>query len=256
MGRRPQKRRTKPASRPGSVTIYGFHAVREALANPAREVSQVHATEPAARRIERELQGRGLRPEFADTRDLDRLAGPDAVHQGLAIEASPLPPGDLAALLGRDGPSVLLVLDQITDPRNVGAILRLAAAFAVEAVVVTRHHRPQETGVLAKAASGGLEHVPICETGNLVRAIEQIRDAGYFVVGLDSQGEAKLGDIAGDARTALVLGAEGAGLRRLTREHCDRLARIELPGAITSVNVATAAALALQTLRFHSAGSR
>ena len=226
--------------------IYGLHAAAEALQNAARPIFGVTATRNAANRLSGRLAARGITPTLVEPRELDRLLGREAVHQGVAVSVGPLPPVELRDLLERGG--TLIVLDQVTDPRNVGAILRLAAAFAVRGLIVTRRNRPAETGVLAKAASGGLEHVSVCEVANLARALEQMRDEGFAVVGLDSDGEAALDELDHDPKTALVLGAEGAGLRRLTRVHCDSIARIDLPGPIGSVNVATAAALALQTL--------
>lgn len=247
-GRRPRREHS------GIATIYGLHAAREALRNPARNIRAVHATQGAAQRLDAEIVPRGLTPRIAEPRELERLAGTGAVHQGIVVEADPLVAPDLATSLAAPGARMLLVLDQLTDPRNVGAILRLAAAFGADGMVVTRHHSPQATGALAKAASGGLEHVPVHEIGNLARALEQIREADFLVIGLDSDGGDDLAAIECGERVALVLGAEGAGLRRLTRAHCDHLARIALPGPIRSVNVSTAAALALQALRFQQSG--
>ena len=166
----------------------------------------------------------------------------DAVHQGVLLEARPLPPIDLSELPPN---GLVLVLDQITDPHNVGAILRAAAAFAVDALVTTERHSPEFSGALAKSASGGLEHVPICPVTDLARALSEIGDMGYMRVGLDSEGPAPLDDIPLARPLVLVLGAEGKGLRRLTRERCDVLARLDLPGAIKSLNVSNAAAIAL-----------
>jgi 23S rRNA (guanosine2251-2'-O)-methyltransferase len=164
------------------------------------------------------------------------------VHQGLYAEADPLPaPG-----LDETGPGPVLVLDQITDPHNFGAIVRTAAAFAVTAIVTTARHSPEATGVLAKSASGGLEHVPLVLVQNLARAMTELKERGFFVVGLAEEGETDLAAAPLRAPLALVIGAEGKGLRQLTRETCDLLARIDLPGAIKSLNVSNATALALQ----------
>ncbi|VAW14475.1 23S rRNA (guanosine(2251)-2'-O)-methyltransferase [hydrothermal vent metagenome] len=241
------RKRTRSArSSDKNLSIYGQHAAAEALQNAARPILGVTATRNAANRLADQLAARGISPTLVDPGELDRLLGRDAVHQGVAVSVGPLPQVHLADLLARGG--TLIVLDQVTDPRNVGAIVRLAAAFAVRGLIVTRRNRPSETGVLAKAASGGLEHVPICEVPNLARTLEQMRDAGFVVIGLDSDGDTALDHLEHDPRTAVVLGAEGTGLRRLTRVHCDHIARIDLPGPIRSVNVATATALALQTL--------
>jgi 23S rRNA (guanosine2251-2'-O)-methyltransferase len=174
------------------------------------------------------------------------LVGPEAVHQGLYAEADPLPSPALEDLPAQ---GLVLVLDQITDPHNVGAILRSAAAFAVDAVITTARHSPEATGVLAKSASGALEYVPIVTVGNLARALATLKENFWQVVGLDSSGEADLAAETLSAPLALVLGAEGKGLRQLTRTHCDRVARLDLPGRIKSVNVSNAAALALYVAR-------
>jgi 23S rRNA (guanosine2251-2'-O)-methyltransferase len=171
-----------------------------------------------------------------------RRLGPDAVHNGLLAEADPLPAPELEDI---EPTGIVLVLDQITDPHNVGAILRTAAAFALAAVVTTARHSPEATGVLAKSASGALEYVPVVTVQNLARALETLRARGYLIVGLDSTGDVDLADATLRAPLALVLGAEGKGLRQLTRATCDRVARLDLPGQIKSLNVSNAAALAL-----------
>jgi len=167
---------------------------------------------------------------------------PDAVHQGLYAEFDPLPALDIDAI---DAAGIVLVLDQITDPHNVGAIFRSAAAFGATAIVTTARHSPDATGVLAKAASGALEHVPLVTVQNLSRALGALKARGFFVVGLDSSGDTDLATLALRQPLALVLGAEGKGLRQLTKETCDHVARLTLPGAIKSLNVSNAAALAL-----------
>lgn len=178
--------------------------------------------------------------------ELDRLVGRDAVHQGVVAQVEPLPERDLGDLPAGD---LVLVLDQVTDPHNVGAILRSAAALDVAALVVTRRHAPRETGTLAKAASGALEHVPLLRVPNLARAIETLSDQGFRTIGLDSEGDDDLPDVLADGPTALVLGAEGAGLRDLTRKRVDALARLDMPGPIRSLNVSNAAAIALYVTR-------
>jgi 23S rRNA (guanosine2251-2'-O)-methyltransferase len=174
--------------------------------------------------------------------DLDRRLTPDAVHQGLLAEADPLPSPDIDTL-AMEG--IVLVLDQITDPHNVGAILRSAAAFAAKAIVTTARHSPEATGVLAKAASGALELVPMVIVQNLARALNELNDRGFHTVGLDSEGTEDLGKVALQPPLALVLGAEGKGLRQLTRETCRTVARLDMPGEIKSLNVSNAAVLAL-----------
>ncbi len=226
--------------------LYGWHTVTAALANPARRIRRLLATENAVRRLADE--GIAL-PETLEVARPDAIAAeltPDAVHQGLLAEADPLPSPGIDVL---PATGLVLALDQITDPHNVGAILRTAAAFAVGAVVVTARHSPEATGVLAKSASGALEYVPLVVAQNLARAIAELKARGFLVVGLDSEAADDLGGIALTAPLALVLGAEGKGLRQGTRAACDRLARLDLPGAIKSLNVSNAAALALYIAR-------
>jgi 23S rRNA (guanosine2251-2'-O)-methyltransferase len=174
--------------------------------------------------------------------EIARRLSPDAVHNGLLAEAELL---DAPAIDALPAEGIVLVLDQITDPHNVGAILRSAAAFGVAALVTTARHSPEATGVLAKSASGALEYVPVVTVQNLARGLAALRERGFLLVGLDSEGENDLAQTALRAPLALVLGAEGKGLRQLTRETCDHTARLDLPGAIKSLNVSNAAALAL-----------
>jgi 23S rRNA (guanosine2251-2'-O)-methyltransferase len=174
--------------------------------------------------------------------EISARAPREAVHQGVLLEARPLAPIDVAELPAN---GLVLVLDQVTDPHNFGAILRTGAAFAVDALVTTERHSPQFAGTLAKSASGGLEHVPICGVANLARALADMGDMGYLRIGLDSDAPVRLSDAALSRPLALVLGAEGKGLRRLTRERCDLLARLDLPGPIKSLNVSNACAVAL-----------
>ena len=200
------------------------------------------ATENAIRRLADDGVPLPVKPELVRPDDIDIRLGPDAVHQGLLAEADPLPSPALSEL-NPDG--IVLVLDQITDPHNVGAILRSAAAFDVGALITTARHSPEATGVLAKSASGALELVPLVTVQNLARGLEELRQRGFLLVGLDSVGEADLAELSLRAPMALVLGAEGKGLRQLTKATCDHLARIDLPGEIKSLNVSNAAALAL-----------
>jgi 23S rRNA (guanosine2251-2'-O)-methyltransferase len=224
------------------VVLYGWHTVKAALENPARRIRRLVATENAARRLAAEGVALGVAPELVRPEAIAQRLTPDAVHNGLLAEADPLPSPDLDEIVPE---GIVLVLDQITDPHNVGAILRTAAGFAAAAIVTTARHSPEATGALAKSASGALEHVPIVTVQNLARALERLRERGYLLVGLDSSGEADLGDTALRSPLALVLGAEGKGLRQLTRATCDHVARLDLPGRIRILNVSNAAALAL-----------
>jgi 23S rRNA (guanosine2251-2'-O)-methyltransferase len=235
--------RDRDASADGPVILYGWHTVAAALANPQRQIRKLWLSENAARRLSDEnIDMRGVTPEIVRPGLIDQRLGPDAVHQGLLAEADPLPSPDIDTL---DQEGIVLVLDQITDPHNVGAILRSAAAFAVKAIVTTERHSPEATGVLAKSASGALELVPMVTVKNLARALTGLNDQGFMTVGLDSQGTDTLGAITLRQPLALVLGAEGKGLRQLTRDTCSAVARLDMPGEIKSLNVSNAAVLAL-----------
>jgi 23S rRNA (guanosine2251-2'-O)-methyltransferase len=232
---------------PELAVLYGYHAVREALRAKKRVCLDLFATPAAAEKLAPEIEGAGVFLHAIDAEALTARLGPDAVHQGLLLEARPLPDLDIGDIAVRSG--LVLALDQITDPHNVGAILRTAAAFSVDAIVTTDRHSPDFSGVLAKTASGGLEHVPIVQVVNLARALDQLGAAGYLRVGLDSEGPASLENTALSRPTVLVLGAEGKGLRRLSREKCDALARLDMPGEIKSLNVSNACAVALTLVR-------
>jgi 23S rRNA (guanosine2251-2'-O)-methyltransferase len=227
---------------PTDVILYGWHSVTAALANPARHIRRLLVTENALRRLTEEGVTLPLAPDVVRPDAIAARLTPDAVHQGLLAEADPLPSPSVETL---DPSGIVLVLDQITDPHNVGAIMRTAAAFAVAAIVTTARHSPDATGVLAKSASGALELVPIVIVQNLARALAGLKERGFLTVGLDSSAQDDLAAVPLRAPLALVLGAEGKGLRQLTGETCDRLARLNLPGEIKSLNVSNAAALAL-----------
>jgi len=232
---------------PDVVALYGYHAVREALVAGRRKLLTLYATPGAAERIAPLAEAAGVTQRIVEPRALAHRLGDESVHQGLLLEARPLPDVDISEIETRSG--IVLALDQVTDPHNVGAILRTAAAFAVDALILTERHSPELTGVLAKAASGALEHVPIVSVVNLARALQGLSRNGHLVVGLDSEAPAPLEDTVLQKPLALVLGAEGKGLRRLTRERCDALARLDMPGPIKSLNVSNACAAALTMLR-------
>ena len=244
--RRPPPRgargRPAPLAPDGPAILYGWHTVKAALENPNRRILRLLATENALRKLTDEGVPVPVEPELVRPGAIDARLGPDAVHQGLLVEAEPLDAPTVATLAPE---GLVLVLDQITDPHNVGAILRSAAAFAVQAIVTTARHSPEATGVLAKSASGALELVPLVTVQNLARGMEELRQRGFLLVGLDSEGENDLSGLPLRAPLALVLGAEGKGLRQLTKATCDRLARIDVPGVIKSLNVSNAAALSL-----------
>ena len=251
---RPQARpeaKNKPGDAPRAfrrpsaelAVLYGYHAVREALRAKKRVCLDLFATAPAAEKLAEEIAASGVFVNIIEPETRFARLGQDSVHQGVLLEARPLPSLDISEIVVGSG--LVLALDQITDPHNVGAILRTAAAFSVDAIIATDRHAPEFSGVLAKAASGGLEHVPIVQVVNLARALDELGEAGYLRVGLDSEGPASLEKTPLTRPTALVLGAEGKGLRRLTREKCDFLARLDMPGAIKSLNVSNACAVAL-----------
>jgi len=226
----------------GRAVMYGWHTVTAALQNPARRIRMLLATRNAARRLNEEGVVSPVAPHIVQPTAIDERLAPDVVHQGLYLETDPLPSPAIEDLSAQ---GVVLVLDQITDPHNVGAIFRSAAAFGASAIVTTRRHSSDATGALAKVACGALEYVPLVNVQNLARALAALKQKGFLVIGLDSSGEADLASLPLRRPLALVLGAEGRGLRQLTKETCDYVACIHLPGEIRSLNVSNAAALAL-----------
>jgi 23S rRNA (guanosine2251-2'-O)-methyltransferase len=240
-------RHPRPARRDNGVWLYGRHPVEAVLANPDRRVHRLLVSGSDAVATE----GRQIEAETVSRDELAALLPPDAVHQGVAALVSPLPAGDLEAVCRppAGGGALVLVLDRVSDPRNVGAILRSAAAFAATAVIVPERHAPQETGVLAKAASGALETVPMLRVPNLARALDTLAELGYWRYGFAARSGGALTDTALSGNVALVLGAEGQGMRRLTAEHCDALVHLPIAEGSESLNVSTAAAIALFVTR-------
>ena len=229
---------------PGTVWLYGLHAVAAALGNPNRRLRRLLLTEEAEASLAAQLpQPWPLSAERTDRGRIDHLLGHDVVHQGAALLADPLAVPSMEKLL--ENPGAVLVLDQVTDPRNVGAILRSAAAFGAAGVITQDRNAPEETGALAKAASGALESVPLLRAVNLARTLIALKAAGRWVIGLDASGSALSGPALAQRKIVLVLGAEGSGLRRLTRETCDELAGLGMSGSMESLNVSAAAAIAL-----------
>lgn len=241
-----QGRRDPQAWRPpheiDTTILYGWHPVVEALRNGKRTIRRLLATENSLRRLQEEDIPLPLQPEMVRPDEINRLLEPDAVHQGLYAEADPLPSPSVDTLSGK---RLVLALDQITDPHNVGAIVRTAAAFDVEAIITTARHSPAATGVLAKSASGGLEHVPFMIVKNLGDTLTALGERGFQRIGLDSEGEASIDELQLRLPLVLVLGSEGKGLRQRTRECCDAIGRLDMPGAIKSLNVSNAAAISL-----------
>lgn len=238
-----RKRSHQSYGSPNRPRLWGKHAVAAALDNPERRVLKAWATREAASFMQ---FPDSVPVTLADVADLGRLVPHDAPHQGVVVEVEPLEGRWLGDLLAEAGEkSVLLVLDQVTDPHNLGAILRSAAAFGALGIVTQDRHSPPESGVVAKAASGALEHVPWVRVVNLARALEEMAETGFWRIGLAGSADLDLKDALGPPRVALVLGAEGPGMRNNTREHCDALAKLPISSAIESLNVSNAAAVAL-----------
>jgi len=207
--------RPKPASRSDTDVVYGLHSVTAALENPKRAFRSIFATKNAAAKLQALLASRNISPQIALPRDLDKICGPDAVHQGIIAKLVPLPQPDISDVVAK---GIVVLLDQITDPHNVGAILRSCAAFNVQALITTQRHSPQGSTIVGKTASGGLEHVPIIEVTNLSQAMDHLKNLNFTLIGLDSEAENTIGGLTIPAPLALVLGAEGKGLRHKTRQ--------------------------------------
>ena len=243
------KERAKRAAASETVWLFGLHAVRDALLNPARQKLRLVLTKNAFDKLEDAVSQAGIEPEIVDPRKFSVPIDEGSVHQGAALEVKPLNWGKLAdvAISGVGAPLVVL-LDRVTDPHNVGAVLRSAEVFGARAVIAPRHHSAPETGALAKTASGALERQPYLRVTNLAEAMDELREMGFVLLGLDGEAEVTLAEAVAEAGTrpiGLVMGAEGPGLREKTRETCDRLVRIPYPGGFGSLNVSNAAAVAL-----------
>jgi 23S rRNA (guanosine2251-2'-O)-methyltransferase len=244
------KERAKRAAAAETLWLFGLHAVRDALMNPARERLRLVVTRNAADKLAEAIAAGGLEPEIADPRKFPVPLDPGSVHQGAALEVRPLDWGrleDVALGAGRGAPRLVL-LDRVSDPHNVGAILRSAEVFGAAAVIAPARHSAPETGALAKTASGALERQPYLRVPNLGNAIVTLKEMGYTALGLDGEGAAEIGTLAAtltERPVALVLGAEGPGLRERTRDLCDHLVRIDAAGAFGSLNVSNAAAVSL-----------
>lgn len=248
-----EKERARRAAEAETLWLFGLHAVRDALMNPARERLRLVVTRNAADRLAEAIATSGMEPEIADARKFPVPLDPASVHQGAAVEVRPLDWGEIGALCAPgDGAPRVVLLDRVTDPHNVGAILRSAEVFGARAVIAPARHSAPETGALAKTASGALERQPYLRVRNLADAMLELRAMGYLLYGLDGEAETGLAAAAAEAATlplGLVLGAEGPGLRDRTRATCDRLVRIEAAGSFGSLNVSNAAAVALYATR-------
>ncbi|MFQ6549481.1 23S rRNA (guanosine(2251)-2'-O)-methyltransferase RlmB [Aestuariibius sp. 2305UL40-4] len=248
-----EKERAKRAAATETVWLFGLHAVRDALMNPRREKLRLILTKNAETRLEEAVAAGGIAPELSDARSFAAPLDPESVHQGAALEVRPLDWGSLDEIVtGAEPPLRLVLLDRVSDPRNVGAILRSAEVFGAAAVIGVRRHAAPETGALAKTASGALERQPYLRVQNLAATMGRLREMGIDLLGLDGDGEQSLAEAMSSRRNvpvALVLGAEGAGLRQRTREMCDVVARIPATGGFGSLNVSNAAAVALYEAR-------
>ncbi|PWR01652.1 23S rRNA (guanosine(2251)-2'-O)-methyltransferase RlmB [Meridianimarinicoccus roseus] len=249
-----EKEQARRASAAETVWLFGHHAVRDALMNPARDRLRLVVTRNAADKLQDAIVEGGLTPEIADPRRFPVPLDPGSVHQGAALEVRPLDWGSVAerCMAGPSGRAVVVALDRVTDPHNVGAILRSAEVFGARAVIAPARHSAPETGALAKTASGALERQPYLRVRNLAATLEQLREMGYVLLGLAGEAETDLaaGLAAHPGRpVALVLGAEGPGLREKTRETCDALVRVPAAGAFGSLNVSNAAAVSLYASR-------
>lgn len=244
-----QKNQKTPKNRL-QVDLFGTHAVREALLNPERHIKMLYATKQMMDEIARDQRmPRDIPTTIVDKQDLDNSLPQGTVHQGIALSCDPLPDITIhdmmaAATIAKDK-TVLLMLDQVTDPHNVGAILRSACAFGAKGAIMQKKHAPELTGALAKIACGATEHVPVAYETNLTRTLETLQEDGFIAVGLDERGEININEFNVPDKCVLVLGAEGPGLRRLVKEQCDTLVRLPMSGHMPSINVSNAAAIAL-----------
>ncbi|MEM6781871.1 MAG: 23S rRNA (guanosine(2251)-2'-O)-methyltransferase RlmB [Pseudomonadota bacterium] len=232
------------------IDLFGFHAVRAAWDNPKRNIHALYATEQALKDFDLKSETKRPDPIVVPKDDLDRALPQGTVHQGLALSCQPLDEVDVRdIIISNDAAdkSLIVMLDQVTDPHNVGAILRSACAFGTSGMIMQSKNAPEAKGVLAKTACGAVEHVPIAYETNLSRAIETLKEAGYFVYGLDERGD-DIGQVSLADKAVLVLGAEGPGIRRLVKENCDMLLRLPMSGPMPSINVSNAAAVALYAL--------
>ncbi len=231
----------------GAVRLWGRHAVEAALKNPDRTHRKLWATREGVESLDGELP-ENFPVEYAQGADLARFVARDAPHQGLVLECDPLDDIFIEDVMDGDPARPLVILDQVTDPHNVGAILRSAAAFNVRAIITQDRHAPPESGVVGKSASGALEVVPWVRVVNLARALEEIAEAGYWRIGLDGSATSTLAQALPTGPVALVLGAEGEGMRHNIKQHCDALAKLPISDAIESLNVSNAAAIALYAI--------
>ncbi|PZO85100.1 MAG: 23S rRNA (guanosine(2251)-2'-O)-methyltransferase RlmB, partial [Micavibrio aeruginosavorus] len=251
--RRERPRDPAPKGPKFKADLFGFHAVREAWKNPARFVHALYITESALKEFEGDMETSAKRPEptIVSKEDMDRIFSPGTVHQGIALSCQPRAEMSVMDIIikGENKPkSVIVILDQVTDPHNIGAILRSACAFGADGVVMQNRHAPEMGGILAKTACGAVDHIPVAYETNLSRAIEKLKEHHYTVIGMDEHSPKSFNDLPSYERAVIVMGAEGPGMRRLIREHCDVLVTLPTKPPIASLNVSNAAAVALYAL--------
>ena len=247
-----EKERSRAASAAETVWLFGIHAVRDALTNPMREKLNLKVTKNAFDRLEEAINASGIEPEIVDPRNFSAPIDPQSVHQGAVLEVKPLDWGSVSEICApRDQAPLVLLLDRVSDPHNVGALLRSAEVFGARAVIGPQRHSAPETGALAKTASGALERQPYLRIQNLVKAMTSLKEMGYFIIGLDGEADMTLEKAVADLPNvpiALALGAEGPGLRESTKENCNRLAKIPFAGDFGSLNVSNAGAISLYAM--------
>ena len=248
-----EKERNRKARNAETIWLFGLHAVRDALTNPMREKLSLMVTKNAHQKLQSEIEASGIEPQIVDARKFNAPIDPNSVHQGAVIEVKPLDWGDLTDICAPRGqPAVVVVLDRVSDPHNVGAILRSAEVFGARAVIATQRHAAPETGALAKTASGALERQPYIRVRNLAQTLRNLQEMGYFVLGMDGTADASVASLTADLADrpiAIVMGAEGPGLRDLTKETCDQMVKIDYANDFGSLNVSNAAAVALYAMK-------
>ncbi len=247
-----EKERQRKEAGASTIWLFGLHAVRDALKNPMRERLRLIVTQNAFQKLEADIEASGMEYDLVDARKFNAPIDPQSVHQGAAIEVKPLDWGSMSDICAPRGErSIVVCLDRVSDPHNVGAILRSAEVFGARAVIATARHAAPETGALAKTASGALERQPYLRVKNLATTLNALREMGYYLVGMDGTATRSIKDIAvaqRDIPIAIVMGAEGPGLRELTKETCDELAKIDFASDFGSLNVSNAAAVSLFAL--------
>ncbi|MDP6260060.1 MAG: 23S rRNA (guanosine(2251)-2'-O)-methyltransferase RlmB [Rhodospirillales bacterium] len=252
-GRNPdrQNRSRSPQTGSGKLWLYGNHAVEAALTNPRRQKFRLLVNQDWKASFN--ASDVSIEPEFLARRDIERQLPPGAAHQGLALQVAPLEDSDIETICrDADDNAIVVILDQVTDPQNIGAIMRSATAFDVSAIIVPDKHTPEATAVLAKAASGALDRLPMARVTNLVRALGQLKEAGFWTVGLDADASQTLAEAKLSGKLAIIMGAEGKGLRRLTAENCDFLVKIPIAPVADNLNVSAAAAITLYEIARNS----